>query len=124
MNSWFSQEQSDDWVAIWIFLVGRFFTRVIDPVYRKFLDAAKKLLLPTLMLLCVNRVQSTFHAIVCLFNIFSDFHLQMLSREEPKTVIIKKGEKMERYEKKNRGSQKRLRLAGSQKTAPARRLAH
>ena len=52
----------------------------------------------------------------------------MLSGEEPKTVIIKKGEKMERYGKKqwkdkgkkNRGLQKRLearikrlRLAGS-----------
>ena len=34
----------DDWVVIWIFLVGRFFTRIIDPMY------PKKLLLPTLML--------------------------------------------------------------------------
>ena len=70
----------------------------------------------------MNRVHSTFHAIVCLFSIFSDFHLQMLSKEEPKTVIIKKGEKMERYRKKNSGSQEEGR--GSQKTAPARRLAH
>ena len=46
----------------------------------------------------------------------------MLSREEPKTVIIKKGEKMKRYIEKNCGSQEEAR--GSQKTAPARRLAH
>ena len=70
----------------------------------------------------MNRVQSTFHATVSLFKIFSDFHLQMLSREEPKTVIIKKGEKMERYIEKNCGSQEEAR--GSQKTAPARRLTH
>ena len=36
-----SQEQSDDLVAIWIFLVGRFFTRIIVLVYRKFSDAEK-----------------------------------------------------------------------------------
>ena len=53
----------------------------------------------------------------------------MLSREEPKTVIIKKGEKMERYIEKNCGSQEEARgsqeeARGSQKTAPARRLAH
>ena len=34
----------DDWVAIWIFLVGHFFTRIIGPMY------SKKFLLPTLLL--------------------------------------------------------------------------
>ena len=54
----------------------------------------------------------------------------MLSREEPKIVIIKKGEKMERYGKKqwkDEGEKKQWlakEARGSQKTAPARRLAH
>lgn len=44
----------------------------------------------------------------------------MLSGEGPKTVIIKRGEKMERYGKKQWLAEAR----SSQKAAPARGLAH